>query len=220
MKFKFLHGLDDDIQEQALQDFWTENKWFIYIGFIVFFASFGGMKYYQIHQQNSLQAEAISYYQAKEQGNMPAMEALANDANKGYRSLALFEIANDHVKNKAYKEASEIYGAISTDNSMPVLWRDLAAILQAQLVLSAEPEQSVLTLKNLVATNSPYKLTALELLAIQAQNEEQYEQAKSYYEQILAQSGNMQDMRPRIEQRLSYLKGKGLLKEETAEGTN
>ena len=61
-------------------------------------------------------------------------------------------------------------------------------------------------------------LPALELLAIAAQNKGEYAVAQNYYEELLNQGGLAETMRGRIEARLSYLKGKGLISAATTEG--
>ena len=218
MRFNFSHGLDDDIRDQALRDFWKENRNFLIAAVVVLFASFGATKYYQMHKAESIQQQAIAYYEASQRQSAEAFSKLAEETNGGYKAMALFEVAKSQMAEKNYAEAAKTYAQIRESGASALL-RDLAAIMENQLLMETDPQAAEGGFKALVAKKSPYMLTAMEMLAILAQNQGKYDVAQGYYEQIL---NNKTDaalaMRSRIEKRLGYLQGKGLIAVPTTEG--
>lgn len=211
MRFNFSHGLDDDIRDQALRDFWKENRNFLIAAVVVLFASFGATKYYQMHKAESIQQQAIAYYEASQKKSAEEFSKLAKGTTGGYQAMALFEVAKAQIAEKNYAEAAKTYGQIR-ENGATALLRDLAAVMENQLLMATDPQAAEKGLKELVAKKSPYMLTAMELLAILAQNQEKYDVAQGYYEQLLnIDTDPALAMRSRIEKRLGYLKGKGLI---------
>lgn len=219
MRINFLHGLDDDIREQALKDFWKENRNFLFVAVIVLFASFGATQYYKHHKAETIQQQAIAFYQASQSQSAESFSKLAADTTGGYKAMALFEVAKNTIEKGDKAEALKAYAEIRTGDAT-VLLRDLATILEAELLLATDAATAEKHLMTLVAEKSPYRLTALEMLAINAQNKSEFAVAQNYYEELLAQGGLAETMRNRIEARLSYLKGKGLITAHTEGATN
>lgn len=217
MRINFLHGLDDDIREQAMHDWWKENRNFIIFAVIILFASFGATQFYKQHKQETIQQQAIAFYEAKQAQSSEGFSTLAEEASGGYRAMALFELAQNQMATGNTAEAAATYGKIR-ESDASVLMRDLAAVLEAQLLMSTDAEKAEESLKTLVSDKSPYMLSALELLAINAQNQEQYDLAYNFYQELLAQGGLAEAMRDRIEKRMAYMKGQGLLTENAAQG--
>ena len=77
MRLKFLHGLDDDMREQALKDFWQENKKYIIGGFAVLFLSYGAGQGYNHYQANKQDANALGYHQASQMDTPEAYTGFA-----------------------------------------------------------------------------------------------------------------------------------------------
>jgi len=217
MRINFLHGLDDDIREQAMHDWWKDNRNFIIFAVFILFASFGATQYYKQHKEQTIQQQAIAFYEAKQAKSSEGFSDLAEDANGGYRAMALFELAQAQMNEGKTAEAAETYAQIR-ESDASVLIRDLGAVLEAQILMSSDIEASNEKLKALVSSKSPYMLTALELLAVNAQNQEDYATAQNFYQELLAQGGMAEAMRDRVEKRLTYLKGLGVLAANTTEG--
>jgi len=210
MRINFLHGLDDDIREQVLKDFWQENRNFLFIALVVLFASFGATQYYKHYKAETIQQQAITFYEASQAKSAEGFTKLAAEATGGYKAMALFELAKTQAAAGNNAEAVKAYAQIRKGNAA-VLLRDLATIFEAEILLSTDAAEAEKHLMTLVAEKSPYKLTALELLAINAQNKGEFTVAQNYYEELLAQGGLAETMHNRIQARLSYLKGKGLI---------
>lgn len=233
MRFKFLHGLDDDMREQALKDFWHENKHIIIGGFAILFLSYGAGQGYRHYKAHQTEANALGYHQASQLDTPAAYKDFAQAAPSGFEGLALFKAAQAHVAAENPEAAADVFAQIRETGGLPTLWRDLAAIRQAELLLTLNPEQAQGILAELVGDESPYQRTAYELLAIEAQNREAYDEAAAYYERLLDMPDLPAGMAEGIEQRLSYLEGKGYITEtgqqprgqdasarQTTEGTN
>ena len=227
MRFKFLHGLDDDMREQAMKDFWHDNKKFIIGGFALLFLSYGAGQGYRAYQTHTQEANALGYYQASQLDTPQAYNEFAEQTNDGFQGLALFKAAQKLVQEENFDKAERFFAQIRNNNSLPTSWQDLAAIRQAELLLTLNPEKAQTILENVVTSDSrsgdsPYKRTAYELSAIEAQNRGAYEEAAGYYERLLQMPDLLGGMRENIQQRLSYLKGKGYITTtgQTSEGTN
>lgn len=225
MRLKFLHGLDDDMREQALKDFWQENKKYIIGGFAVLFLSYGAGQGYNHYQANKQDANALGYHQASQMDTPEAYTGFAETAPAGFEGLALFKAAEALIEEDKHQAAAERFSRIRENSSLPELWQHLAAIREAELLLRFSPAKSQEILAELVADDSPYQHTAYELLATEAQNRAAYDEAAAYYEKLLSMTNLADGMRQAIKQRLSYLEGKGFISatgqtSDTGEGTN
>ena len=212
MRFKFLHGLDDDMREQALKDFWHENKLFIIGGFAMLFLSYGAGQGYIFYKAHKLETQAQAYYEAMQEGTPQAYKEFSQKTTTGFQGLALFKAAQQMIDQDKPEEAVSQFESIRQTSGMPRLWRDLAAIRQAELLLARNPQKAQNILAKLVSDNSPYLSTAFNLLAIEAQNRQAFDEAVAYYERLSSMNDLPNNMRENIQQRLSYLQGKGLLK--------
>lgn len=222
MRLKFLHGLDDDMREQALKDFWQENKKIIFGGFAVLFLSYGGGQFYKHYSAEKKDAQALAYHQASQLDTAEVYQDYAEQAPKGFKALALFKAANLQLENGDKAAAAQTFGRLYANKSLPALWRDLAAVRQAELLLSENPEKSRSILSVLIEDGSQYSRSAYELLAIEAQNRQAYGEAAAYYDRLLQMPDLLEGMRQAIEQRLTYLEGKGYITQtgQPIEGTN
>ena len=209
MRFKFLHGLDDDMREQALKDFWHDNKKFIIGGIALVFLSYGAGQGYRTYQNNIQTADARGYHQASQLDTPQAYADFAQQANDGYQGLALIKAAQKEMKKGNLAAAEAHFAQVRSHKDLPAAWRDLAVIYQSELLLTLNPEKAQNLLQELVAKDSPYQRTAYEFLAIEAQNRRNYDEAAGYYERLLQMPDLLGGMRENIEQRLSYLQGKG-----------
>lgn len=205
MNVEFLHGLDEAIQEQAMQDFWRTWRYFIIGGVVVLFIGVAGWQYYTQSRHAAVMQEAQTFYKAMSHNptDKAALEKLAAaGSHSGYQALAQFKVAALEPK-----KAEAMYTALANNSHLSTPWRDLARLMLAQTAKGPEAHKM---LEQMVTEGSPYKANALELLAIQAQNNKQYAQADGYYQRMLQLKLNP-EMQQRVRQRLSYMAAQGLI---------
>lgn len=211
MRLKFLHGLDDDMREQALKDFWQENKKIIIGGFAVLFLSYGGGQFYKYYSAAKMDAQALAYHQASQLDTPEVYKDYAEEAPAGFKALALFKAANSQIQADELAAAADTFATIAQDSKLPPLWRDLAAARQGELLLTLDPDKARTVFSTLTKQDSPYARTGYELLAIEAQNRGAYGEAAAYYSRLLEMPDLLAGMREAIQQRLTYLEGKGYI---------
>lgn len=211
MRLKFLHGLDDDMREQALSSFWQKNKVFIIAGVLTLFVGYGASGFYQNYKASLAQKEAALFYTAfVENSSEGYQKALEGEELTGtMAALAHFQHAQKSIENNEITQAQEAYKSIINTPAVPKLWKELAVLLQAEILSGEQNPQAKELLTRLIDKNSIYKESAYERLATIALQEKDYEAAQGYYEYLLSAEMPPQHQ-ARIKDKVTYLKGQGL----------
>ena len=120
--------------------------------------------------------------QAAVEAALPALQSLAQSGTESYATLARLQQAALLNKNGQTEEAVAIYQAMAGDTDVDPLFRDLATLLHALVMLDkGDPQQLTARLTPLTGPRSPWRYSALELTALLAQRGGDTAKARDIY---------------------------------------
>ena len=137
-----------------------------------------------------------------------AFSGLTRDASSGYGILAQFYQASIAAKAGNAVQAIELYDRIAGDSSAPESMRGLATVLatlQALKVASITAETIRNKIQPMSGAGKPYRLIALEILALTAQREGDLDTARANYRAIVDDPAAATGIRTRAAQMLNIL---------------
>ncbi|MEI6558158.1 MAG: hypothetical protein WCO00_07095 [Rhodospirillaceae bacterium] len=116
---------------------------------------------------------------------IPALEALAGKAPAGAAGLARLFEAGVKARSGDSAGAVALYDALAVDGSLPVLYRDLAALLSVQQQVGAGDAGALSArLAALSAETSPWRFSARELDGLLATRAGDKTRAKTLFQQL------------------------------------
>jgi len=125
-----------------------------------------------------------------------------------YPTLASFRQATLMAREGNVDAAVQVFDAISNDNSAPEILRNMASLRAAYLLVDTGTLQDVEARVKMLATdtNAPVQLAAREALGLAAWKAQDWQQAKDYFERIVADAA-VQDtgFQPRAVQMLALI---------------
>jgi hypothetical protein len=166
--------IDEELRRDNLEKLWRRyGSWIIGAAVFAVLVT-AGIVGWREHQFQERQSEGARYTAALELGRLgqdeKALEgfrSLAAEAGSGHALLARFEAAAVQAKTGDDKGAAASYRAIAADGSVDVAYRNLATVLAAlHGVGGAEPKTIIDELKPLADGDTPWRPTAVELIAL------------------------------------------------------
>jgi len=147
--------------------------------------------------------------QGNEDTARAAFAMIGKEGGKGYASLArLHEAAVVSAKGDT-ESAIQIYRAIADDSGTPETLRDLARILGAYRRIDREdPEALVSELEPLTAVGSPWRHSALEIIALIAIRSGEHVKAREIYTSLAADPDTPNMLQQRAEEMSAALSEK------------
>ena len=116
---------------------------------------------------------------------IPALDTVATRGPSGPAGLARLYEAGVKARTGDSAGAIAIYDALATDGSLPVLYRDLAALLSVQHQIAAgDPKLLSERLIRLTGDANPWRFSARELDALLASRTGDKARAKSLFQQL------------------------------------
>lgn len=185
--------IDEDLRKDDYQKIWrTYGPYAIALATLIVLATAGyqGWKAYQ----NSRQLEdSVLYLEGAkllQQGLEPDAAAkfgeLAESGTSGYRILALMQQAGALVAAGKPDEAVFLYEQVAEDPSHDQQFRQLATLKAAILRADADSyDQMQNRIGELARSNSPWRFTAIEILAYSAFRTNRLDVAKEGWRQLL-----------------------------------
>ena len=161
----------DEINEELKQDrmsaLWARyGKYLIAVAGLVIAVVVFTQTYKQWQASQNEQA-AETFYQAMMGDNAAAAFELGrDDLTEGYQMLADFKIASDKAISGDKQAAEELYLALSTNDDIAPLYRDLALLLAAMNVPDSRTADDIIAmLVPLTQGSGPFQGLALEAAA-------------------------------------------------------
>ncbi len=205
----FLREVDDALHEEKLKNLWQQWRSPLIVAIIALFAFVAGKEYWQEHQ--SLQRQqgvdslfaAVSVSQPEQQQRL---QTLTQNKLAGVKMLAQFQIANNLVNEGKVEEASVIYAEAAADNSLPENMRAIANLYAGMSLMAVNPQKAEAYFTLLDTTESPYRPTALEMMAELAQNRGDIVTAIALWEKIQIIANVPPTLQQRAQRRVNGLK--------------
>jgi hypothetical protein len=208
--------VDEEVRREQLKRLWERYSIFIIAAAVLLVAGIGGWRAYE-YWEGKKAAEAGARFDSAltlaEQGKHGEAEAefskLSKDSPSGYKTLSRFAEAAQ-LAQRDPKAAIAAYDALASDNTLPLLQRDLAGIRAGLLMADTSPYAELQRrLEPLTAGERPFRHTARELLAFTAWRGGDAAAARRWYEMMVTDSDTPASTRSRVEVLMALLPEQG-----------
>jgi len=174
MSETFLREVDENLRRDQLRDFFKRYGNWLIAGVILFLGLSGGFIWWKQHEversatQVEQLAEAFKDIGAGTTAQVPArLDALSKSGSKGVSATAQFARAALAIQQNDVKLATNIYGSLAQDSSLPAAFRDAALIRQTAIQFDQLPPAEVIArLQPLAKPGEPWFGSAGEMSAI------------------------------------------------------
>mgnify|MGYP001765147754 CR=1 FL=1 len=198
--------VDEEVRQDQAVALWNKYQNLIIAIALVVVAATGGYRLYDHFRVKAaeeagakFEAAAILARDGKSAEATAAWNALAKDAPQGYALLARLRAAGEVGQNDA-KAGAAAFDAIANDAAVSQLFRDVAKIRAAMLVVdSAAPAEIEARLKPMAETGQPMRNLARELLGVAALKRNDMEAAARWFDLIVIDAQTGADARARAE---------------------
>lgn len=209
--------IDEELRQERYQKLWRQyGKYLIAAAVLVVVAVAGyqGWRQYERSQREAESAKFAAALRAVAEGKSADAQALfsslARETSSGYGTLARFHEAALRAESGDREGAITVYKAIAADTSVDEPLRNVATILASMHELN-RPNADLAALRErlepLAANESPWRFSALELLALIARKEGKTEEARQHLRQIADDSRAPRAARARATQLLAVMEG-------------
>jgi hypothetical protein len=198
------HEVDEDVRRDKVVNLWKRYQTPIFVIAFLIVAATGAWSYYQSERLKTAEAANVRYRAAaalaqegKRQEAIAAFESLAKDGPKGYASLARLRAAGE-LAGVDRAKAIAAYDAIADDSNVDKLTQEVARLRAALLALEEGDRQKMeLRLGPLMTSSGPFRYTAQELIALDALENGDFDEAQRVFDLLLSDRDAPQSMRQR-----------------------
>lgn len=209
----FVREVDEAIRQEELKRHWDRYGLFALAGAVLIVASVAGYKgwgYWQSVQAENAGSRFVGAQTLEEDGKtqdaLAAFKELSVDGPSGYRVLSRFQLAAGHAKEGRRDEAVTAYDALASDSSVDDLFRGLARVQAAALLVDTSSLNELKTrIDDLAEGNGTWRNAAREYLGLAAYREGNNGEAENYFTRILTDPGVPANMRRRAEMMLALV---------------
>lgn len=188
-----LREVDEELRREQMQKLWERYNGLILGVAALIVAGVGGYKFLETRRIAATEAAGAEFAtalqlseQSKTDDATKAFEKLSQSGPAGYATLSKLHLAGAHAKAGRKPEALAVYQAIINDGASDSLLRNFAQLQVAALKTGDgdfTEQQNRLT--PLASEDSPFKITARELLGLSAFKAGKLDEARKYYEPLL-----------------------------------
>jgi hypothetical protein len=207
-----LREVDEELRRERYQKLW--ERYGIYLVgaalvLVLAVAGWRGWEWYQAREAASAGARFETALELDAAGKQSEADeilaALANNAPRGYRTLARFRMAAELSKRDRAAGAAA-YDALADDTSVEAAFRDLAKLRAAlSLVDTASASEIARRVDPLIAGNSAFKASAREVLALARFRAGEREAARKLFVEVVADPETPPSLRSRAQLMLALL---------------
>ena len=173
-----LREIDEELRKEQFAKLWMRYGRILIGVAIVIVSSVAGYQAWQSYDvanrgQQGEHFAATIRLASEDNGEvaLDAMTAFQADASQGYQMLAGFQAAALMADGGDGQAAAAAYDKLASDNSLDVIYRDLAILLGTIQRMNSGGDTASLTtaLTSLAADNNPWRYSARELIAVLAE---------------------------------------------------
>ncbi len=171
---EFIREVDEAVRQDRWLGLWKQYGNYVIgaaLAIVIGSAAGVGWRNYQ-ESQRLEQARQFAAAQELLRAGRPAeaaeaFTALAEEADDGYALLARFQAAQARAEAGDADAPATTLARLAEDGDAETAYRDLARLLEAQRALdAADPDTVMAELEPLIASDSPWRHSALELRAL------------------------------------------------------
>jgi hypothetical protein len=199
------HEVDEDVRRDKAANLWKRYQTPVIVGAFLVVVATGAYSFYESNRIKAAEGANVRFgaaaalaTQGKSAEALAAFEALAKDSPRGgYATLARMRAAQELAQSDKIK-AVAAFDAISEDKGVDKLTQQVAKLRAGLLLLEQGERQKMADrLGELVTANGPLRFTAQELLALDALQDGDFNEADRVFKLILADQEAPHAMRQR-----------------------
>jgi hypothetical protein len=208
--------VDEEVRREQLKKLWERYGNYLIALCVIVVVGIGGWRGYEWWQGKKA-AEAGAAFEAavtldaegKHKEAEAAFAKIAAEGTAGYRLLARLREAADLAQTDP-KAAVQAYDQIAADGSVPQLWRDLANVRAALILVDSVPYSELQQrLEPLTAPDRTFRHSARELLALSAWKAGDTAAAQRWSEMVITDPQTPSGIRGRVEVLAALLAASG-----------
>ena len=207
--------IDDELRQDQLNKLWREYGKFAMAGTVALVVGVAGFKGWQAYDLSSRNAEGERFAQAQAAAEskqletaFKAFDAIEADGKVGYPLLARFQKARMLVRQGDSGGAAAVYRGLSEDDSIDLIYRNLALILGAVQELNttgADLAGLEARLKPLMDGASSWRFSATEITGLLALRVGNKTRARKLFASLAGDGRAPQGVRARAQEMLSIV---------------
>jgi hypothetical protein len=210
-----LDEIQEDIRRDRMKALWEKFGGLVILVAILIVVGTGGWRFYDYWTQSARDSSGDRFLQALtfagegdfEQARTE-LETLIADGEGNYPLLAKFRLANLYSGQEQNDKAAETFAELATDPDLPERLQDLAFLRAAYLQLDGGLEEATIKRLNTLAEgDSPFRHSAREILALQAYEQKNWDEAETRYQRLAFDLGTPQTLRVRARLALDVIGG-------------
>ncbi|RAU20906.1 hypothetical protein CU669_15845 [Paramagnetospirillum kuznetsovii] len=203
--------VDEDLRQEQLEQTWKKYGSLITGGAVAIVLAVAGWQGWTSYDLKQRQASSLRYAEAAglaEQGRKDeateTLEKLKSDGTKGYRALADMRLADLKQQAGDFLGAAALYQRLAADSGVDKVYRDMATIRAAYLVVdTADPAALDKSLEPLAAESSSWRHSAREIQALTALKRGDDARAADLFAKIAEDAAAPQGLRTRAAEMLA-----------------
>ena len=205
--------VSEDLRREQLKKLWQRFGRYLIAGAVLIVIIVAAYQYFQSVQERQA-AESGDRYQAAADlyadGELEAAEAgflaLAEDGHGGYPTLALMAVGNIRAEQGDLAGAAEAFDAVAADNDTETTLRDAARIRAAYFLVDTAPLSEIRQrLEPFAEAGNPYRVVALEIMALSAVQAEEYDLALEWVVEMVSDPTTSQGTIARASTLFTYI---------------
>lgn len=211
----FIQELEEDLRRERYMALWQKyGRYAVALALVVVIAVASSVAW-RHYRTNERLKDSMAYNAAlslAEQGGgsteaaLAALRQIAQSGSDSYAVLARFQEAALLTKNSKSEEAVAVYDAVAANRDVDPLFRDLAVLMHALVMLDkGEPQQLTVRLSPLTESSNPWRYSALELTALLAHRSGDAAKARAIYTTLADDPTTPRQLRGRAAEMLSVL---------------
>lgn len=200
--------VDEELERDKLASFWRRYQTPIFVVAVLIVAATGAWSYYDGERRKAAETANARFETAaalaregKPTEAMAAFTALANDAPKGYKGLALLRAAQERAKSKDPADRTKAIAeleALAEDKSLDKLTQEVAQLRAALYELEGGDREKIeKRLGPLITPTGPFRYSAQEWIGLDALDNGDYQEAERVFDLLLNDADAPQSMRQR-----------------------
>lgn len=207
-----LKEIEEEVKQEELYKFFRKHQQAIGWGLLVIVLFIFGYSSWYNRRNREMESATTTLVEILQTPTLRKHDAtlagLLRDAPAEMKPiLTLIKSGRKLASLEEVYDNSDALLALSRNQNVHVVWRDIAVIICASYHLASNKEL-IDMLKPLTAEGRPFRLSALEMMAIFYEKEGNHEEAFRCLESILADKKTPNTMHKRIGMLLNYLRNK------------
>ena len=209
--------IDEELRQENFAKLWKQYGHVIIAAAVALVVGVGGYQGWRSYDLNSRTAQGERYQAAMQMAQtgsidvaLEELNVLHGDSSSGYRMLTAFQNAGLQSRKGDAIGAVTAYDRIADDSGVDDMYRDLAKLLAATVLINSEASDQDLQdrLASLDADSNPWRHGARELLAVVALRSGDKDKSRDAFKALSEDATAPQGVRQRAGEMLAALGGK------------